>query len=76
MFCIFNVFLYGNGLPPEKRNACVVQLYSIIECVLGAGKLNTNCRGQHLSTDDLLEMAEEVNEKQVEYVQIQHVMCT
>lgn len=47
-----------------------VHCSSIIVCVLGAGKLNTDCRGQHLSIDDLLEKEE------VEYTHIQHTMCT
>lgn len=39
-------------------------------CVLGAGRLNADCRGQQLSTNDLLEKIEEDHEKQVEYTQM------
>ena len=40
--------------------------------VLGAEKLNANCRGQHLSANDLLERVEEDDKMQVGHIQMQH----
>lgn len=36
-------------------------------CVPGAEKVNADCRGQHMSTHDLLEELEEDQENQVEH---------
>lgn len=42
----------------------------VMLCVPGAGQLNADCRGQQLSTNDLLEKIEEDHEKQVGYTQM------
>lgn len=47
----------------------ILMFSHIIVCVLDAGKLRIDCKGQHLSTDELLKKAEEDYEKQVEYIQ-------
>ncbi|XP_042251666.1 uncharacterized protein si:dkey-106l3.7 isoform X1 [Thunnus maccoyii] len=57
-FCIFILFYMGMDWQD------VLVFSYIIVCVLGAGKLKADCKGQHLSTDDLLKKTEEDGEKQ------------
>lgn len=44
---------------------CIHVIVCVCVCVIDAGRLNADCRGQHLSIDDLLEMDEEEHENLV-----------
>lgn len=44
----------------------------IFVCVLGAGETSADCRGQQLSTDDLLERLKEGLKMQVEHTHKLH----
>lgn len=63
LICLFNILISS-----LEKTPCVYCGF-IILCVLGAGELKADCRGQQLSIDDLLEKLKEDLKKQVEYPQ-------
>lgn len=69
VFNICHLFVYHGS------ESLVLEIISCvcIVCVLGAGMLNADCRGQHLNTEDLLENEEEeAEENEVQVLTLKH----